>query len=268
MDLGLNGRTAFVSGGSGGIGSEIARQFADEGANVVVQYRNNEASAKELVAALGDDRCLAVRGDVSREEDVVAVFDAARSRFKRIDVLVCCAGIWPAEAIPLSAMSAEQWRSTLENNLASAFLCCREFLRTVERNPFEDPSIVLVGSTAGVFGEAGHADYAASKSALTAGLMYSLKNEIVRIARRGRVNAVSPGWTMTTMAESFSSDTGAVRRALATIPLRKVALPHDIASAVLFLSSTRVAGHISGHNLVVSGGMEGRKLFDETDLPH
>lgn len=267
MDLGLSGRTVFVSGGSGGIGSEIARQFADEGANVVVQFRNNEASARKLVAAIGEDRCLAVRGDVSKEQDVVAAFDATRGRFNRIDVLVCCAGVWPAEAIALSAMSAKQWRSTLENNLASAFLCCREFLRTVERNPFEDPSIVLVGSTAGVFGEAGHADYAASKSALTAGLMYSLKNEIVRIAARGRVNAVSPGWTMTPMAESFAADPKAIRQALATIPLRKVAVTQDIAHAVLFLSSSRVAGHISGQNLVVSGGMEGRKLFDETDLP-
>ena len=266
MDLGLQGRTALVTGGSGGIGSEIVRQFAAEGANVVIQYRNNKAAAARLVEEIGSASCLAVAGDMSNEANVGEVFDEAVQRFAKLDVLVCCAGVWPPEPVSISAMPVSQWQSTLETNLASTFLCCREFLRRVEKAPFEDPSIVLIGSTAGVFGEAGHADYAASKSALSAGLMYSLKNEIVRIARRGRVNTVSPGWTLTAMAESFSSDQNAVRKALATIPLRKVARPGDIASAVLFLSSSAVAGHISGQNLVVSGGMEGRKLFAEAEL--
>ena len=126
----------------------------------------------------------------------------------------------------------------------------------------------MIGSTAGHFGEAGHADYAASKSGLMHGLLASLKNEIPRIARLGRINAVCPGWTLTPMAEKFSANSESMVRALQTIPLRKFAKPEDVASAIVFLSSNKLAGHISGQTLFVSGGMEGRVLYrpDEIEL--
>ena len=129
-----------------------------------------------------------------------------------------------------------------------------------------DPAIVMIGSTAGEFGEAGHADYAASKSGLMNGLLASLKNEIVEVAPQGRINAVCPGWTLTSMARKLTQDPEAMKRALQTIPLKKFGKPKDVAAAVVFLSSGLLAGHITGQALFVDGGMEGRVLHAAGDI--
>src|SRR5207249_2026847 len=139
------------------------------------------------------------------------------------------------------------------------FLTARAFLREVERTG--DGSLVLVGSTAGVFGEAGHADYAAAKSAILDGLLLSLKNEIVRIAPRGRVNAVAPGWTESAMTRGHVEPEH-VSRISRTMALRKVAQPEDVARQVVVLASDRLSGHVSGQVVVVAGGMEGRVLHE------
>jgi len=133
----------------------------------------------------------------------------------------------------------------------------RGFLREVARNG--RGSLVLVGSTAGMFGEAGHSDYAAAKSAIQVGLLLSLKNEIVRVARNGRVNAVAPGWTYSPMTRSVL-DPAVVERVTRTMALRKVALADDIARAVVVLASDELSGHITGELITVAGGMEGRTL--------
>jgi NAD(P)-dependent dehydrogenase (short-subunit alcohol dehydrogenase family) len=137
----------------------------------------------------------------------------------------------------------------------------REFFRGIVRHRLTDPAAVLVGSTAGIFGEAGHADYAAAKAGLTYGLARTLKNEICRLAPRGRANVVCPGWTRTPMARRFADDPERVRRVLQTIPVRKIARPHDVAMAILYLASSLLSGHVSGQVLTVSGGMEGRVLY-------
>ncbi len=266
MDLELSQKTAFITGASGGIGQAIARQFFAEGANVIVHYNRNQASAEKLVAEFGEDRSLAVPADLKDEDAVSAAFATAGEKFGRVDILIANAGVWPPDHVPIHEMTAQQWQSTMDTNLKSVFLCCRQFIQQVAEHNIEDPAIVMIGSTAGVYGEAGHADYAATKSALISGLNLTLKNEIVRVASRGRVNVVSPGWVVTPMAQKFTDDGSSIRRALSTIALRKVASPDDIAHAVLFLSSTRVAGHISGQALTVSGGMEGRKLYDDDQL--
>jgi len=98
------------------------------------------------------------------------------------------------------------------------------------------------------------------------GLMLSLKNEIARLTPRGRVNAVCPGWTITPMTERFMDEPQVVQRALQTIPLRKVGRPPDVASAVLFLASAQLAGHLTGQMLLTSGGMEGRVLYEPTEI--
>src|SRR5207302_6096980 len=131
------------------------------------------------------------QADLTVEEDVDRLFEEAREALGRVDVCAAVAGIWPSEDVPVWELPLERWESTLRANLTATFLTVRGFLREVERTGHG--SLVLVGSTAAVFGEAGHADYAAAKSAVLSGLLLSLKNEIVRIAPHGRVNAVAPG---------------------------------------------------------------------------
>jgi len=157
-------------------------------------------------------------------------------------------------------MPLDQWRETVDADLTSVFLTCRAFLRHLADQPRESASIVLVGSTAALFGEAGHVDYSAAKAGMTYGLTLSLKNEIVRLAPRGRVDCVCPGWTDTPMAAGHTGDAKAVRRATSTMALRKIARPEDVASAIVFLASDALSGHISGVILPVEGGMEGRLL--------
>lgn len=149
--------------------------------------------------------------------------------------------------------------------VTSAFLSLREFLRIVARQ--KRGNAVLIASTAGVFGEPGHADYAAAKSAMAFGLTRSLKNEIVHLAPNthdycgGRVNCICPGWTAVPRTAAKLEDAAIVRRVTATMALPKVAVPNDIANAAVFLSSDSLAGHITGQTLVIAGGMEGRLLW-------
>jgi 3-oxoacyl-[acyl-carrier protein] reductase len=166
--------------------------------------------------------------------------------------------VWPRADEPVWQLSLERWEQTLRENLTSAFLTARGFLRSVERTGHG--SLVLVSSTAGVFGEAGHADYGAAKGALASGFLLSLKNEIVRIAPRGRVNCVAPGWTKTPMARREVDDAEVVDRITRTMALRKVATPEDVARQVVVLASDELSGHLTGQVVVVAGGMEGRVL--------
>ena len=162
--------------------------------------------------------------------------------------------------MPVWKLPVKRWEETLRANLTASFLVARAFLREVERTGHG--SLVFVGSTAGVFGEAGHADYAAAKSAITGGLLLSLKNEIVRIAPRGRVNAVAPGWTETPMTRGLV-DPDQVQAVSRTMALRKVASPDDVAAQVIVLSSDTLSGHVTGQLVVVAGGMEGRTVHPD-----
>src|SRR5207302_5146399 len=148
-----------------------------------------------------------------------------------------------------------RWRDRLVRKLTASFLTARAFLREVERNG--GGSLVLVGSTAGIFGEAGHADYAAAKSAVLGGLLLSLKNEVTRIAPLARVNAVAPGWTVSPMTRGHLDDEH-VRQISRTMALRKVAEPEDVAAQVVVLASDALSGHVTGQVVTVAGGMEGR----------
>ena len=154
-----------------------------------------------------------------------------------------------------------RWEETVRVNLTASFLVARAFLREVERTGHGN--LVFVGSTAGLFGEAGHADYAAAKSAVTGGLLLSLKNEVGRIAPRARVNAVCPGWTESPLTRSRLADPAFVRRLTRTMALRKVARPEDVAAQVVVLASDELSGHVTGQVVTVAGGMEGRVLHED-----
>jgi 3-oxoacyl-[acyl-carrier protein] reductase len=157
-------------------------------------------------------------------------------------------------------MSLERWRTTVAANLDSVFLSCRAFLRHVAKTGHGN--IVIISSTAGLIGEAGHADYAAAKSALAGGLLKSLKNEIVRVAPMGRVNVVSPGWTQTEMARDSVAEEASVQRITRTMSLRKIGRAEDVARVVVALASDEISGHVTGEVVTVAGGMEGRVLHD------
>jgi len=162
--------------------------------------------------------------------------------------------------VPVWELPLARWEETLRANLTATFLTARAFLGEVARTGHG--SLVMIASTAGLVGEAGHADYAAAKSAIAHGLLLSLKNEVVRVAPRARVNVVAPGWTESPMTRGHV-DAERVRRISRTMALRKVAQPEDIARQVVVLASDELSGHVTGEVVVVAGGMEGRVVHDD-----
>jgi 3-oxoacyl-[acyl-carrier protein] reductase len=250
VETGLHGKRVLVTGASGGIGSACARAFAAEGAEVVAHYHRGRKRAE----ALGGVQL--AQADLTVEEEVERLFKEAGD----LDVCAAVAGVWPSEDVPVWELPLERWERTLRENLTITFLTARGFLRGVARRGHG--SLVLVGSTAGIFGEAGHADYAAAKSAVVHGLLLSLKNEVVRVAPFARVNAVCPGWTASPMTRRKLDDPALVERVTRTMALRKVAAPEDVARQVVALASDEVSGHVTGQVVVVAGGMEGRTLHE------
>jgi 3-oxoacyl-[acyl-carrier protein] reductase len=259
VDLGLEGAVVLITGASGGIGQATARAFAGEGARVALHYYRNRATAEALAEELDG---VAFGADLRNESDAEALIPAVCEALGGLDICVANSGVWMGEDVPLWQMPVDRWRSTLEGNLTATFLTSRAYLRHVAQS--RHGTLVLVASTAGIFGEAGNADYATAKSAIAFGLCRSLKNEITRVAPLGRVNVVAPGWTVTPMTAGHLSPE-AVAHATATMPLRKIATPSDVAAAVVWIASSRVAGHLTGQIITVAGGMEGRLLNDPRD---
>jgi len=251
VETGLAGKRVLVTGGSGGIGAACARALIAEGARVAVHYHRG----KERADAVGGE--VALGADLTDEAQVDELFERARASLGGIDACVAVAGAWPSEDVAVWELPLERWEQTLRDNLTSTFLTARAYLRELEREGHG--SLVMIASTAGLFGEAGHADYAAAKSAVAHGLLLSLKNEVVRVAPKARVNVVAPGWTESPMTRGYV-DPAQVERVTRTMALRKVAQPEDVARAVVYLTSDELSGHVTGQVLTVAGGMEGRTV--------
>jgi 3-oxoacyl-[acyl-carrier protein] reductase len=247
VDTGLRGKRVLVTGASGGIGGACARAFMAEGCEVVAHYHLGRERAEALGAAL------VLGGDLRVEAEVKRLFSEAGP----LDVCAAVAGVWPSEDVPVWELPLSRWEETLAANLTASFLTARGFLRGVASRGHG--SLVLVGSTAGLFGEAGHADYAAAKSAIVYGLLLSLKNEVARLGPGARVNAVCPGWTESPMTRG-SLDAETLTRVTRTMALKKVAQPDDVARQVIVLASDELSGHVTGQIVTVAGGMEGRVI--------
>jgi 3-oxoacyl-[acyl-carrier protein] reductase len=267
MDLKLSGKTVFITGASGGIGRALARAFAAEGCNLLLHANSNAAYVETLIEREGwGDRALAVAADVSDAAAVRACVGRGVERFGRVDVCVVNAGVWPPEDLPLHRLPEQRVRRTLEVNLLGAMWTAAAFMDQLTPHPSGDgAAITFIGSTAGRFGEANHADYSVSKAGMY-GLVRSLKNEVVRLDPFARVNMVEPGWTVTEMAREALDRPGAIAGIARTMALRRLARAEDIASTVLMLSSPAASAHVTGQVLTLAGGMEGRTLWGPDDI--
>lgn len=243
----FEGKTALVTGGSRGLGRAICLELAEGGANVAFCWAGNEAAARETaraVEALGA-RALAVRCDVADAERVDALVKAVLEAFGRIDVLVNNAGITRDNLV--MRMSEEDFDAVIAANLKGAFLCMRAVSRPMLRQRYG--RIVNVSSVVGLRGNAGQANYAASKAGII-GMTKSLAREL---ASRGvTVNAVAPGFMETDMTAALPEAARAA--ALGSIPMGRPGAPEDAAKAAAFLASDEAA-YITGQVLAVDGGM-------------
>ncbi len=265
MDLALKDKVVLVTGASGGIGSAMAEGFAAEGAKLVLHAGSKLA---ELERTWGN-RALVVQAEISDCASVERMFAAATAKFGRVDCVIANAGRWTPEFALVHQASEARIRSNIETNLLGALWTARAFLGTLAKTgPRSDghgASLVLIGSTAGRFGEKGHAEYAVSKAGLY-GILNSIKNEIVALDPFARVNMIEPGWTVTKMARPSLEQPGLIGSVVRTMPLRQLARAEDIARAALFLCSPAAARHVSGQVLTVAGGMEGRVQWEKSEV--
>lgn len=245
--LNLRGKRALVTGGSRGIGSATVRMLAAAGADVVVGYRNRAEDADAVVvqAEAAGARAFACAADVSTDAGAKLLMETTLTRLGGLDIFVANAGIWPPQEVPFAEMETDQWHRTIRENLDSIFFTTSEACRAISDNG----RIVLVSSTAGQRGEAGHADYAATKGAVIS----LTKSLAVELGPRGiTVNSVAPGWVDTEMVRDAIADAG-LDRVSGSIPLQRIASADDIAGPIVFLCSS-LARHITGEILNVNGG--------------
>ena len=243
----VSGWRPLVSSSVSHVGKDVVEMplkfRIEQGAKVSAHYRSSSASLEPLHAEFGQS-IQNVHADLTQEGAVTQLFADASTAFGPVQVIIVNHGYWPPEDVPIARMALAQWNATVSTDLTSSFLVVRAYLNGLERADAATKSkaaIVLIGSTAGKYGEAGHADYAACKSgkpprdvmcaytgylmgrfaAMMYGLTMSLKNEIVKIAPSGRVNCVAPGWVRTPMATSALEDPRVVYQALATYVRRR-----------------------------------------------
>ena len=243
----LSGKIALVTGAGRGIGKEIARQLASEGATVIINYAGNQAAAEEtkkLILGEGGKADL-YQCDVADNDDVVAMIDAIMSKYGRIDILVNNAGVTKDGL--LMRMSEDDYDRVLDTNLKGAFHCIRHTARLMLKQKYG--RIINMSSVVGLHGNPGQANYAASK----AGLIGLTKSAAKELASRGiTVNAVAPGYVDTDMTKVLPDSVK--EKILEQIPLKCMGQVEDIANMVLFLASDQ-GRYITGQVISVDGGM-------------
>jgi 3-oxoacyl-[acyl-carrier protein] reductase len=244
----LRGKTALITGGSRGIGRATAILFARAGADVAINYASREAEAKKVkreVENLGR-KCLLLKADISRQEEVIRMVEIMVKELAAVDILVNNAGIWTYGEI--GNMASETWEETIKVNLDSVFFVTNAVVPQMKKK--KRGWIINVSSTAAIRGEALHSHYAATKGAINA----LTKSWAVELAPWNiRVNCVAPGWVDTDMCADVFSDPAFRESIRQSIPLKRIPSPEDIAGPILFLASD-LARHITGAIINVNGG--------------
>ncbi|PYH45814.1 SDR family oxidoreductase/polysaccharide deacetylase family protein [Aspergillus saccharolyticus JOP 1030-1] len=270
--FGLEGLHVLITGAAGGIGRRAVQEFLDQGCKVTAL----DLRPLELAQAPADvySRLHMLQGDITDEESIRSSVSQATKRFGPINILIANAGITDeGQDYPLWELPLELWEKTYRVNVRGTFLTIKHFLRSAQQTQqalgreLDNLAIVVTGSETGRFGQEGHAEYASGKAGLQEdGLVRRVQNEIVRLNRRARINAVAPGWVDTPRIEGRLDDPKELWvEAQATVSQRKIARPEEVARTMAFLASHRAAGHISGQCLRVDGGMEGRLVWKESE---
>ena len=242
----LQGKVAIVTGASRGIGRAIALELAKQGASIVVNYASSSGAADTVAAEINaaGGQAIALKADVSKVEQVEALFNATIENFQRLDITVNNAGI--TRDTLLLRMKPEDWQAVIDLNLTGVFLCTRAASKIMLKQ--RSGRIINIASVAGQMGNPGQANYSAAK----AGVIGFTKTVAKELASRGiTVNAVAPGFIATDMTSKLSN----TEDILKYIPLGRYGQPEEIAGMVRFLAADPAAAYITGQVFNVDGGM-------------
>lgn len=253
----LAGQTALVTGASSGIGEGVAVALGEAGANVVVNYGSNQASANAVVEKIKSfgSNAIAIQADVSKEEQVQAMFQQTIETFGTVDILVNNAGL--QQDAKFDEMTLAQWQKVIDINLTGQFLCAREAIREfLRRGPVPERSlatgkIICMSSVHELIPWAGHVNYAASKGAIKM-LMQSLAQEYGD--RKIRVNSICPGAIQTPINRAAWETPEALNSLMSLIPYNRIGQPSDIGKLAVFLASDD-SDYITGSSMFIDGGM-------------
>lgn len=243
----LSKKNALITGGSRGIGRAIAIELSRQGINIIITYNSSEEKALEVIKEVENNgvKGLAVKADVSSEEDVKNMMKTIKNQFDSVDILVNNAGVTKDNL--LLRMKTEEWDKVMDTNLKGVYLCTKAVARGMMKKRYG--KIINIASVVGISGNAGQGNYSASK----AGVIGFTKSIAKELGSRGiTVNGVAPGFVETDMTEVLSEDIK--KHSLNMIPLKRFGKPEDIANVVGFLCSEK-ADYITGQIINVDGGM-------------
>ena len=243
----LKNKTALITGGSRGIGRACVQLLSKAGADVAFTYNTNEQLADQLCNEFTDkNKVRSFNVNTGKEDDIYNVINLVENEYSKIDILVNNAGIW--EKSEIENLSLDNWKRTIDINLTGTFLFTKYTVPIMKKNKFG--RIINISSTAGQRGEAFYSHYAASKGGMIA-FTRSLAAELGEY--KITVNSVAPGWVKTDMTKDVFENKFEEEKIIKKIPLRKIAIPEDVAGAVIFLASD-LASHITGCTINVNGG--------------
>jgi len=245
--LNLKNKTVLITGGSRGIGEACVRLFAEAGASVGFTFNSSKKSADKIIKELNPkSNVISIKTDLMNEVEIKDTVSYFEDHFGKIDILVNNAGIWKEAEI--SKMTMDEWEETLRINLTATFLFTKYVTPGMKKN--NSGKIINISSTAGQRGEAFHSHYAASKG----GMISFTKSLAAELGEYNiNVNCIAPGWVITDMTKDSLNDKTIFKKVCNDIPLKRIAMPEEVAGPVLFLASD-LASHITGDILNVNGG--------------